>query len=352
MRVDQHRLLGLNVDGQCAMGKGIERVAGSSEPVIERRAGRSYWFRLLLGVGISALFVYFLAHKLDWRLFRGALARVEVTYLLLALLFLSLDYGLRLLRWHWMLRAVSSPVSLRGCARPFFIGFALNNLLPLRAGDLARAIAFRQRLGAPVSAVLGTLVVERLLDLLVVLLILGVALALVAPRGAGLADIQTVGWVALLCAGLAVAAIIILVLLSRSRWRLHPVLQKSGLGRLGEALSLFASPVRLAPLLCLSLAAWLLEVAVFASVAWSLGLPASGSWSAMGAGTLGTLLPGSPGHLGTFDFFAMNGMMIHGVERNLALAYAVVVHVVLWLPLTALGVLLLLLPTEGSADGR
>ena len=226
MRVDQHRLLGLNVDGQCAMGKGIERVAGSSEPVIERRAGRSYWFRLLLGVGISALFVYFLAHKLDWRLFRGALARVEVTYLLLALLFLSLDYGLRLLRWHWMLRAVSSPVSLRGCARPFFIGFALNNLLPLRAGDLARAIAFRQRLGAPVSAVLGTLVVERLLDLLVVLLILGVALALVAPRGAGLADIQTVGWVALLCAGLAVAAIIILVLLSRSRWRLHPVLQK------------------------------------------------------------------------------------------------------------------------------
>ena len=64
------------------------------------------------------------------------------------------------------------------------------------------------------------------------------------------------------------------------------------------------------------------------------------------------MLPGSPGHLGTFDFFAMNGMMIHGVERNLALAYAVVVHVVLWLPLTALGVLLLLLPTEGSADGR
>jgi hypothetical protein len=174
----------------------------------------------------------------------------------------------------------------------------------------------------------------------------------VAPDRAGLADIQAVGWVALFCAGLAVTAIVTLVLLSRSRWRLHSVLQKSGLGHLGEALSCFASPVRFLPLLLLSLAAWLLEAGVFASVAWSLGLPASGSWSAMGAGTLGTLLPGSPGHLGTFDFFAMRGMMVHGVEGNLAAAYAVVVHVVLWLPLTALGVLLLLLPAQEYANGR
>jgi glycosyltransferase 2 family protein len=72
----------------------------------------------------------------------------------------------------------------------------------------------------------------------------------------------------------------------------------------------------------------------------------------LGAGTLATLLPSSPGYVGTFDYFAALGLTAYGASLGAATAFALLVHLVLWVPVTVLGFALLLVgrPSGASAS--
>ena len=63
----------------------------------------------------------------------------------------------------------------------------------------------------------------------------------------------------------------------------------------------------------------------------------------MATGTLATLLPSTPGYVGTFDYFAMLGLTAFGAARDVATAFALSVHAVLWAPTTIVGLVLLVL---------
>lgn len=322
--------------------------------------GRRRGFRFVLGLAVSAGFVYYMALELEWQLFLQHLASARPAYLLVALALLAVDYFLRLYRWHRMLRVVGSTAGLVGCARPFLIGFALNNLLPMRAGDIARAVAFRRTLGVPVASTTATLLVERLLDLLVLLAIVGISVAYLPNDANFFANTLGAAPVAVAAAIFALAAAISigLVVVSRASTikskaatagRLH-FQAGQWLGALGEALLYFPRLRIIAPLAGLSIVIWCIEAGVFVAVAWSLNMNSAGIWLAMGLGNIGTLLPGSPGHVGTFDFFTMAGIMAHGTRRTLAAAFAVLVHVLLWLPLTSAGLLLIIMPAPTQRE--
>jgi uncharacterized membrane protein YbhN (UPF0104 family) len=96
-------------------------------------------------------------------------------------------------------------------------------------------------------------------------------------------------------------------------------------------------------LLVLSLAAWTMEGLVFAAAATSLGVAHAwlAPWLSLAAATLSTLLPGTPGYVGTFDWFATLGFVAYGVDRSAAAAAAVLVHLLLWVPVTLTGLALL-----------
>jgi uncharacterized membrane protein YbhN (UPF0104 family) len=201
--------------------------------------------------------------------------------------------------------------------------------------------------------VVGTLVLERVLDLLVLLAIL--FLGMLGARGtfprpfvvvAGLAGLG--GLAGLLAITLVPDRITGLVqrlvarLFGPRSWApraSHAVAQMTA------ALALLRSPGRAARLLGLSLLAWLLEGAVFACVAWSLHIQVTWAapWLSLGAATLATLLPSSPGYVGTFDYFAMLGLTAYGAGRTAAAAFALLAHLMLWLPVTLAGLVALLL---------
>ena len=67
-------------------------------------------------------------------------------------------------------------------------------------------------------------------------------------------------------------------------------------------------------------------------------------WFAAATGTLATLSPSSPGYIGTFDYFAILGITAFGAHRAAATAFAVVVHAMLWLPVTIVGAAFLVAP--------
>src|SRR5262249_19571814 len=94
-----------------------------------------------------------------------------------------------------------------------------------------------------------------------------------------------------------------------------------------EALTVLRTPRLTLGLLALSVIAWTLEGAVFATVAAGLGYAGSAiaPWFAAAAGTLATLIPSSPGYVGTFDFFTMSALTAYGATGDMSGAFALLV---------------------------
>jgi hypothetical protein len=324
---------------------------------VSRTASR--WARAAAGLLVTAAFLWLLLRNVDFRGLAGAFADLPGPWLLLAAAFLAAGYAVRIVRWWWMLRALDPTLPLSACVGPFLGSIAVNNTVPFRAGDALRVVAFREQLQAPPLRVLGTLVLERLLDV-VVLLAFFFAGVLGLPPGAFPGRfISAAAWLA----GGSLVAVSALILLGP--W--VPVLVRALASRpglvargwsepihrfgmtLADALNLLRAPARLATLLGLSVLTWMLEGAVFATVArcFATGATEAGPWFALATATLATSLPSSPGYVGTFDYFAVLGLMAYGATREAAVAFALTVHAVLWLPLTALGLGYLLLRGQG-----
>ena len=335
------------------------------------------WLKLSIGLATTAGFVWLLAREVDLDALGGAFAGLSVSTVLLALAFLAAGWAARIVRWWWMLRALEPTLPLGACAGPFLAGMAVNNVAPFRAGDALRVLGFRRQLRAPAMAVAGTLVVERVLDVAVLTGVLFVGLIGLPdgafPRG----FVVAVTWLA----GCGAAVILVLPLfmpwLGRARERLFAKgssacssAEGSSPGRrfftarrwaqavsrhgvhLAEALSLMRAPRRMLALIGLSIVAWACEGAAFATVAAGIraGAEPMGPWFSLAAGTLATTIPSAPGHVGTFDWFAALGLEAYGASAEVAIAFALTVHAVLWVSSTVAGLFCLL--TRGIRPWR
>jgi uncharacterized membrane protein YbhN (UPF0104 family) len=313
--------------------------------------------KLALGLLVSAGALVLLLRGIDGAALVRAASRLSAGGLLLALALLTAGYALRVVRWWWMLAAFDRRLRVRDCVTPFVASIALNNVLPLRAGDAVRAFGFQKRLGLPAATVLGSVVLERLLDLAMLLAIFfaGAAAAPAEALPAGMARAAAV-----VAAG-AIAVLVLLPLLgppvARRLERLGGAspsrgvqLVRKGAALLLDSFSLLRTPGRALALLPLTLGVWLCEGAVFATIAADLAssTPPWAAWFAMATGTLATLLPSTPGYVGTFDWFASLGLAAFGAAREVATAFALSAHAVLWVPVTAVG--LALLAWQGGAS--
>src|SRR5919112_1466207 len=130
------------------------------------------WARAGAGLMVAGLFLTLLARNIEWNEVRRVLAGATLPPLLLATIALGADMSARITRWWLMLRPVQPDLPWASCVRPFLGSLALNNTVPLRAGDVVRVFGFRRALRAPTAHLVGTLVLERMLDLLMLLAIL------------------------------------------------------------------------------------------------------------------------------------------------------------------------------------
>lgn len=312
--------------------------------------------RVVGGLAISVLFVVLLLRQVDITDIGKTLARLSPLYLVAAISFLATDYLLRIVRWWWMLRALGAPVSVAACTWPFLVSIAVNNLLPFRAGDVLRVVGFRRNLGAPAMTLLGTVAIERLFDLMTLLLVFFLGLVNTPAGAMPELFVRITTWLA----GTAFVGVCLLVLFAARLERLvdwlatrRPLIARSWAGpirrhssQLLGSLRLLRTPRVTLLIATLSVAIWILEGCVFATVAEALDVKTAlaGPWFAMGTGTLATLIPSSPGYLGTFDYFASAGLVAFGAERVTATTFALTVHLVLWLPLTLAGIIYFVLP--------
>lgn len=303
--------------------------------------------RLGLGFTLAALFLWLVLRRVDVDALRQAMDGARITGVAAALAAFAVGYAGRIERWRQMLLRDSPTLRWRDCAGPLFISFAANNVLPFRAGDVLRAFAFNAQLRVSAGTMLASLFAERLLDLLMVLLALGLSLA---AFGLNVSQLFGIG-----LGVLVLAALLILSLLLAPQWFAPLAMAAAGaiarvwpgIGqriaaeteRAVEALKQLASASLMLRLLAWSTAVWLAEGGVFwfaASAMGSMTRPAA-AWLALPVGTLATLIPSTPGYVGTFDYFVMQAMTTLGNAPAAATAFALLVHALLWLPPTVLG---------------
>ncbi|KMW59728.1 hypothetical protein AIOL_004711 [Candidatus Rhodobacter oscarellae] len=320
------------------------------------------WFQFALGVAIAGLFVWLILRHVDVADVWGALAASQPGWIAAAVVLFFAGYAARVARWRLMLSDGNPQITGGRAFGPFMASIAANNVLPFRAGDVLRAFGFTKWLGQSASAVLATLLVERFLDLLTLLLALGLALFWFGLGGETAGQLVGMGATGLIALGLCVLAVLLFPgLLAPIVFAVIRLVARvsAGLGRKLEAaatkvfetLATQAKGPRMVVLVLWSFVAWICEGLVFYCTALALPMlvEATAVWLALPVGTLSTLIPSTPGYLGTFDFFVVQAMQLVGNPAVAATAFAVLVHMVLWLPVTIVGgICLLYLNSQGA----
>lgn len=217
------------------------------------------------------------------------------------------------------------------------IGYMGNNALPARAGELLRVFLLGSRTDASRKVILGTIIVERLLDALA----LGVLLVVLAADLIGRLRLPHSPAVLLAAAGVVVALLVATVLVLRSDL-LRPRVMGFVIPMLRPARQLV--DWRGALLFIGSLIIWTLEAFVYMLVARAAGahLSMHAGLSIVAFTNLCALIPAAPGYIGTYDgAVLLAAKTVANVSGKLALSYLILLRFTLFVPITLVGLVIL-----------
>ena len=269
-----------------------------------------HFIRAGLGIGCATFFVWLIVSQIEVDELKNAFHNTSLGWVIAALTAFCTGYACRIARWRKMLVQDNADLSWAQCAGPLLASFAVNNVLPFRSGDFMRAFAFNRHLGTSSGIVLASLFVERLLDLLMILLILGITLS---QLSIDFENFSGIGSTLLI----SVSSLIVLLLLFPSLFtplagiigqiiiKLAPRLGNKFVTEINKGINTLthlANKGTMLKLIIWSCAVWFAEGTVF----WCAAMALSGianplaSWLALPVGTLATLIPSTPGYIGTF----------------------------------------------------
>lgn len=255
-----------------------------------------------------------------------------------------LDLLIRAWRWRVLLSRSRPGAPVPALFRLEAIGLAVNNVVPLRIGELARGFLASRELGVPAATALASVAVERALDVAALL-----SLFCLAAAGAPEHVPDVVRRLALLAVGGAYAALVVLAvaegplepggaLEKRLRpWpRLHDLVSQLAAGA-----AVLRSPRPAALAAALSLALWGVDAGLYWCGARALGIGAHMSYPqavlVLSWAGAAAVLPAAPGSFGAFEAAVKNIVVSLGVDPHRAFAYAVFNHMIMYVVVTTLG---------------
>ena len=311
--------------------------------------------RVWIALAVSVLFIGLLIRGTDFGEIRDAFRDADYLLVLASLPVYFLGIWVRTLRWQYLLRPVAKPSSLR-LYPVVIIGLTVNNLIPARVGELARAYVLGEREKVSKMASLGTIAVDRLFDgltLVPILAILGVRAGVGEEFNLpGPVDVGFVGLAVIMAVffGIALAILAALAispgfqrLAARLALAVTPARLRHTVEDLLESfyggLRSLRSPVDLMAAWVMSGISWCLEAACYYMVGLAFGLDVGFDvYLLITAGAnLAMSVIMSQGGVGPFEFVTKQTLIAFGVSGGDATAYAIGVHAVILLPVIVLG---------------
>jgi len=312
---------------------------------------RKRLFSILLGIGISTLFLWIAVKDVDIASLKSALSGAILWYAAPLLLSLLLFYWLKAVRWAALLKPIQQ-LTARQVLPTLMVGFAGNNLLPAHAGELIRVYLLGRQYQLSKSAILASVILERLLDIIAVLLLVATALyasSRIHPGlmyGAYLASVITI---------LALLLIIIYVCKTRQSiallerlmagWMkqawLHKLLEQLEVAANG--LKIVRQPAAFFKALINSIIQWLAMVlCIFIAIsALQIQVPLSASILVLGLIVAGVSLPSAPGFFGTIELCFVLGLKPYGIDAAQAFSAGIFFHILAYVSVTVTGLIYL-----------
>ena len=309
-------------------------------------------WKVWLGIAISVLCVVWAFHNVEADKFLRALGETDYRIAVpMGVAILGIIY-LRAWRWRFLVGHLK-PIPVFQLWLSALVGFGVNNLLPVRIGELARCYTLRRAEGVRFSSVLATVVVERMWDGLSVVALLGIGYSI--WDFPGLDQVLGVSHRTVL-ATMGVSTAVLLGGFLALRYGSGPLLRiadrvlarfPEGFARkVGGTLRTFVSGfqgIRGAgqwlAVIGLSLLAWGLSAVGMWVVAFACGAKLSVEQTAVVflAIVAAVTVPASPGFIGTYHVFAKKALVWAGYAPDKALAVATMIHLVNYVPQTLAG---------------
>jgi uncharacterized protein (TIRG00374 family) len=313
-----------------------------------------FGWRGIVGIAISVLLLAWTLRGVELAEVASVLGSSNIALFVLATLVATSIYPLRALRWRYILWPVKERLPFGPLWRATAIGMMVNNVIPARAGEIARAYAVsREEPQVRFPAAIASLAIDRVLDAILIIVLLIVAMLDPGfPRDTVIAG-QPVRTYAYIATAVALAALVMLFLLAlfpqqfvRTFERIVSKVAPHFVERLSRLLHSFADGLAVlrSPRLLLHVLFWTTVHWLISALSFWIGMKAVGIDAPYTAAlfvqsliAIGVAAPAAPGFFGIFEFFGTEGLAIYGVPRDLAVSWAIGFHLLSFIPVTLLG---------------
>ncbi len=324
------------------MGSAQEVAIHTASPHRTRRT-----LSLVGGTLLSVLFLWLAVRQVHLREVWSALQQANLWWVGAALAAFLATQGVKAVRWKALFYPEHGARRYASLLRFIYIGQMVNAALPARLGEIARAYLLARTEHVSGAYVLGTIVLEKALDsLMLLLVVLITSIFMPFPSWVKGSSLGVSGGMVVLLA--------VMMVLSRWEnrlpgWVMRVVGPHSWLGRLGIMGAIQRAALSLRPLKSLrmnlvlwgwSAGNWALMIFTNALMFWAFGLrlPWTAAPLLLAILNIGIIVPSSPGRIGIFHYLCVLTLGLYGVDAALALACGILLHAVVYVPIFLLGI--------------
>ncbi len=306
--------------------------------------------QLLIVILIGGFFIYFSFKGTDWNDLLSKISEANIFWLVIGMLISLTSHWLRAYRATLLYDAMNYKISTKSSFYAVLIGYMMNYFIP-RAGEVSRCASLSKTDNLPVEKSLGSVVTERIVDMVLLILILGGIFLLqfdlilsfieTATGGESSEGKSNFPWKIIVLGFITVTAIIVYLIKDKLvkmplYIRIFKLLQGFSDGLL--SIRHLKNPMLF---LILSVLIWVGYILMMYFCLFSLEatshLTFSDCLTVFAIGTVGVVLPAPGAGAGTYHFFVMQSLLLFGVAKEDGLAYATLVHGIQMMVLITIG---------------
>lgn len=291
--------------------------------------------------------MYWVFHKVDFEVILEEIKKSSILFVVLALIAGVLSHLARALRWNLLLKPMGYKASVANSFHAVILGY-LVNLGTARLGEITRPAVLSKLEGIPFNKLVGTIVTERIIDLIITLLI---TVSIIAIQFDKIKEFLTdtlnkFDSSSIVVFSLLGIAMLLGILAIRYRKRLYdlPILNrfKSFIEGMVEGLMSIFKMEQRGLFIFYSLFIWLMYLMMPYFILYALpGTSSLGMGAAITVlffGTAAMIIP-VPGGIGPFEILVPAALALYGIAEQTAKAYALLTHSIQILVVVGVGII-------------
>jgi hypothetical protein len=283
--------------------------------------------RLILSLLISAVCLYFAFRNFSVSDLKESFLKANWLWFVPAMALHLIAMAGRVLRWQILLSSLGKA-PYKDVFVTLTFGFFVNNILPARMGELVRAYASKKLIGIPATSSLGTIAVERLTDLLGVLVMIFLGLYALPMR-----DFPVKSITIALVLGIALLVMMFWFFETKGdalKSKLPGIWRKliDIIHNITKGFAAIKSIPKIIAVILISILVWSIEATnlFLVSRAFQLDISFFEAAAVLVGLAIGVAIPAAPGYVGTYEFFGKEVLMRLGYAPGPALSYILAMH--------------------------